>query len=240
MKKISFLPLPVLLSLFLLPGCSQANQFKSLVPISTPIANQWEQKLSPLPTTINLGITFYSQAPFGNWDMPYQEACEEASLLLAYYYVTQKSVTINQFETDLLAMINWEINYFGQYQHTTIAQTAEIAQNYLNYQNLKIIENPTTDQLKAELSQGHPIVAPFAGRYLKNPYFSGEGPIYHMLVLRGYDQSHFITNDVGTKHGENFIYPYETIIETLHNWHDSASLSPNGILNGKSLVLVLQ
>lgn len=45
----------------------------------------------PIPTSINLPNTpFYSQAPDGNRNEPYQNACEEASILLAYYYVTQK------------------------------------------------------------------------------------------------------------------------------------------------------
>ena len=84
----------------------------------------------------------------------------------------------------------------------------------------KLLDDPSVEDLKQELSQGHPIVAPFAGRQLGNPFYSGEGPLYHMMVIKGYDEEHFITNDVGTKRGESFIYPYQTIISAMHEWHD--------------------
>jgi hypothetical protein len=41
-----------------------------------------------------------------------------------------------------------------------------------------------------------------------------------MMVIRGYDEKHFITNDVGTKRGQNFIYPYNVIMSAMHEWHD--------------------
>ncbi|MFA6436560.1 MAG: hypothetical protein WCW30_05520, partial [Candidatus Gracilibacteria bacterium] len=84
------------------------------------------------------------------------------------------------------------------------------------------------------------IVAPFAGRYLGNPYFTGKGPIYHSLVIRGYDETHFITNDVGTRHGENFIYEYDVLLNALHDWHDSASYEDDGILRGAKRVMVVK
>ncbi|KKT72779.1 MAG: hypothetical protein UW70_C0100G0009, partial [Candidatus Peregrinibacteria bacterium GW2011_GWA2_44_7] len=189
---------------------------------------------------LNLGVLFYSQAPFGNWDMPYQEACEEASLLLAHYYATNQSPTIYEFEQDLLAMVDWEVETFGQYEHTTIEQTAQIAKDYLHHDTVEILDNPTVEQLKAILAEGYPIVAPFAGRYLGNPYFTGEGPVYHMLVIRGYDETHFITNDVGTRHGENFIYSYDVLMNALHDWDDTAATDPEGILEGDKRVLILK
>ncbi len=193
-----------------------------------------------LEMEINLGVPFYSQAPHGDWGMPYQEACEEASLLLAWYYVQGEWPSIDEFEADELAMVGWETEYFGQYEHTDITQTAEMASVYLGFDNWQILENPTAEDLKAELAAGNPIVAPFAGRYLGNPYFTGLGPVYHMLVIRGYDEDEFITNDVGTRHGENFVYSYDTLINALHDWDDSASYDDEGILNGGKRVLVLR
>lgn len=220
-------------------GCADLSSiregdYKSEVPI-TPST----QESGEIPSEVNLDVLFYSQAPFGNWGMPYQEACEEASLLLAYYYVTGKTVDINQFEKDLLAMVEWEKNYFGQYEHTTIEETGEMAEKHLDLKSYKILENPSVEDLKKELAQGHPIVAPFGGRYLGNPYYTGAGPVYHMLVIRGYDEKHFITNDVGTRRGENFIYTYETLMSALHDYHPSSETDPAGILQGAKKVLVL-
>jgi hypothetical protein len=35
-------------------------------------------------------------------------------------------------------------------------------EEFYNYKNYEIIDNPTVEDLKKELAQGHPIVAPFA------------------------------------------------------------------------------
>src|SRR3989338_6107342 len=40
----------------------------------------------PLPAEINLKIPFTSQAPRANWNLPYGEACEEASALMVHYF----------------------------------------------------------------------------------------------------------------------------------------------------------
>ncbi|MCR4279964.1 MAG: hypothetical protein NUV82_00890, partial [Candidatus Komeilibacteria bacterium] len=39
-----------------------------------------------LPAEYNLDVPFMSQAPHANWDLPYQEACEEASLIMVDYF----------------------------------------------------------------------------------------------------------------------------------------------------------
>lgn len=225
----------------LLPGCAllelraeiQEAQYKSDIPVGTPRTGEYLDSL-------NLDVLFYSQAPFGDWGMPYQEACEEASLLLAYYYMEDLRPTIEQFEDDLLAMIDWEVDYFGAYEHTTIEQTAEMAREYLGWGNVEVLEDPSEDDLKAILAEGYPVVAPFAGRYLGNPYFTGLGPVYHMLVIRGYDQERFITNDVGTQHGENFVYTYDVLLEALHDWDDSAAIHDEGILEGGKRILIMK
>jgi len=153
--------------------------------------------------------------------MPYQEACEEASLILAYDYIEDITMTKEEFNTELLRMIDWETLYFGDYKHTTVEQTAELLEQFYGFTNWEIIENPTVDDLKSELSAGNPIVAPFAGRLLGNPNFTGEGPYYHMLVIRGFDENYFITNDVGTRLGENYQYAYDVLMNALHDWHET-------------------
>ncbi len=225
---------------WLLAGCAlswpsgiQEAQYKSDVPVSTT-------KTADYGDELNLGVPFYSQAPQGDWGEPYQEACEEASLLLAYYYVSGLQPTMEEFEADLLAMIEWEIEYFGDYEHTTIAQTAEMASEYLDWTDWEIVEDPSVEDLKGFLNAGYPVVAPFAGRYLGNPYFTGEGPVYHNLVIRGYDSQRFITNDVGTRHGESFVYSYDVLMSALHDWDDAAVMDDEGILEGGKRVLVLK
>lgn len=176
---------------------------------------------SDLPPAINLDVTFFSQAPEGDWGMPWQEACEEASITLAYHYAAEKSLSKEQFKTDVLALVDWENQHFGGYIDTTVDQTIQMIKDYFGFQNVSELKDPTVEDLKRTLSEGHVIVAPFAGRMLKNPFYSGEGPYYHMMVLKGYDSKNFITADVGTKRGQDFIYPYATIMNALHDYNMS-------------------
>ncbi len=232
--------LTIIIGFLILVSCTpNESKFKSTVP---PLEERIVQSDKPRlagdqPLEINLDVPFFSQAPDADWGMPWQEACEEAAVLLAYYYATDQSPTKEEFKADIQKLVDWQIENYGDYEHTDIEQTAEmLRENFLSQSlitegeqalvrlqdiNLNIIKNPSIEELKQELSQGHPIIAPFAGRQLGNPFYSAEGPYYHMMVIRGYDEKHFITNDVGTKRGENFIYPYETIMSAMHEWHDT-------------------
>lgn len=210
------------------------SQFKSSVPVSKPAfeervvtektSDRTEEKVEKapavLPDSINLDVTFFPQAPDADWSLPWQEACEEASLTLAYHYFSEEPLTKEQFTKDVLGLVDWENEHFGDYRHTTVVQTAEMLEGYFGFTDYRILANPTVDSLKTELAAGHIIVAPFAGRMLGNPFYSGDGPYYHMMVIKGYDQKNFITDDVGTRRGLNFIYPYQTLLNSLHDYQD--------------------
>src|SRR5690554_5866511 len=49
-----------------------------------------------VPAEINLAVPFTSQAPTANWDMPFQEACEEAAALMVHYYLTKQTFASKQ------------------------------------------------------------------------------------------------------------------------------------------------
>jgi len=207
------------LSSLVLVACSSGRpDFKSRVPVGVPVGVRAEE----LPKQINLDVPFFAQAPEGDWSMPWQEACEEASVVLAYYYATGKDLSKEQFKKEVLALVDWQNEVYGDYEHTSMNQTLEILKaNYeLEVGSYELLEDPTINDLKRELAQGNVIIAPFAGRQLGNPFYSGEGPYYHVMLLKGYDEKHFIANDVGTKRGENFNYSYETIMSAMHDWDD--------------------
>lgn len=190
---------------------------KEGLAVGIPKGLEIEEETS-LPTQINLDIPFFAQAPDGDWSLPWQEACEEASITLAHYFFRDEELTKEKFKEEVLELVEWQKKNYGQYIDTDIEETAEMLKEYFAHFTFEIIDDPTVDQMKAELAQGHPIVAPFAGRKLKNPFFSGQGPYYHMLVIKGYDDKHFITNDVGTRRGQDFMYTYETVMEAMTDW----------------------
>ncbi|MFH0821035.1 MAG: C39 family peptidase [Candidatus Peregrinibacteria bacterium] len=213
MKKILILSFCLILT-----ACTPNEAaFKSRVPVSQPSV---PVTADALPESVNLSVPFYPQAPDADWSLPWQEACEEASVVLAYYGATGQSITRDEFREELLKIIDWEMKNLGHYEHTNAVETARILKDYYGYTNFEILENPSIDDLKDRLAQGRLIIAPFAGRELGNPFYSGIGPLYHMMVIRGYDDEHFITNDVGTKRGANFVYPYKRLLNAMHEWHD--------------------
>lgn len=178
---------------------------------------EWDEDVV-LPVAVNLEIPFFVQAPDGNRSLPWKEACEESSLILARHYLAGKELSKTDFKEDILGMVAIQEEIFGNYIDTSIEQTQQIYEAmYPSFGSTKILQDPTIEELKVELAQWHPIVAPFAGKELGNRYFSNGGPRYHMMVIRGYDDAHFYTNDVWTRRWENFPYTYDLIMWALHD-----------------------
>lgn len=189
---------------------------------------------SPLPAKFLLPVPFYSQAPLSKWDVFHEEMCEEASILNAGLFLENKTLAKNQFETELHKIQNIEKDNVGEWKSTTVAQTKKWADVYFGGTlNIKIIDNPTIEDIETEIAAGHPVVVPLAGRDIGNPNFTPPGPVYHMLVIKGYDTNNFITNDVGTRKGDSYVYKKNTIMQNMHDWN------PQDIRLGARKVLVL-
>ena len=172
-----------------------------------------------LPSTFQIPVPFMSQAPHANWDDPYQEACEEASLLMVHRFLQgdkDGAIPPDDADRDLLALIRWEENH-GYGQDVTLTELGDIAKNYYGFAPV-IEDTVTVERIKELLVSGYPVIVPAAGRDLSNPYFSGEGPWYHMLVITGYDRNEFIVNDPGTRRGEGYKYAYDVLIAAIHDW----------------------
>jgi uncharacterized protein YvpB len=188
-----------------------------------------------LPPKILIEVPFMVQAPLGNWDMPYQEACEEASLIMVHHYLDGTSVTPSQADAEILDIVAWENEEFNYSADVTIEELKKIAEDYYDHR-AQLFYDPTIEDMKRLLAAGHPIVVPLAGRELGNPYYSGEGPWYHMLVVTGYDGASFITNDVGTKRGHNYKYPQQRFHDAIHNWTGVKE----DITQGRKVILVVE
>lgn len=184
----------------------------------------------PLPEELNLTIPFYAQAPKGDWSMPWQEACEEASSLLVANIYGKKNWTRDDFASEILKLVNWEKERFGDYKHTDVEQTVKIFSDYLQLKTV-VHTNPTFGDIQKILNKGHFIVAPFAGKRLHNPNFQNGGPNYHMLVIKGYTKSgKIVTADVGTRKGENFVYDWATIEDALHDYAEPIEMGTPRII----------
>jgi hypothetical protein len=169
-----------------------------------------------LPEEVAWPVVFASQAPLGDWALPYQEACEEASLILVSKYFNGETLTPEIMDYEILKLIKWEEARPNYATDMNAEEVAEIAREYFNLK-VNVVTEVTVDRIKRELAAGHLIVAPFAGRMLGNPNFKGAGPLYHMLVIRGYDENNFFTNDVGTRKGDNYKYNQQVLLNAIHD-----------------------
>ena len=91
------------------------------------------------------------------------------------------------------------------------------------------------DTIKQALTDKRLVVFPAQGQKLGNPNFTPPGPIYHMLVITGYDATNFITNDPGTRRGLNYKYTYDTLYEAAGSWsHEDYNVD----LTNKQIIIV--
>lgn len=171
-----------------------------------------------IPDTYNIeNMDFFSQAPYGNRNQPYQDACEEASLLIWQYYLNNTSKTKAEYNKDLLAMVDLEMKMLWYFESTTIMEMKQIINTRDKSIKAKIIEHPTIRDLEREISQNNVVVAPFYWKGLNNPHYALWGPNYHFLVIKGYDKDNFITHDVWTLRWANRHYTKKIIMDNLHD-----------------------
>ena len=208
---------------------SQATPKISVAPSKLPVASP------QLPSEVNLDIPFTSQAPNQNWVLPYKEFCEEASVLMVMSYVNRQLIgDANQASEQMLAIMAFEESRFGFYQDTDAEETAVIIKEFYNYAKVKVLYNPKIEDIKKALAEGKAVIMPAAGRMLGNPYFQVPGPLYHMIVIKGYTKTgNFITNDPGTRHGANFIYEPDVIMNANHDWNGG------DVDNGRKVIIIV-
>lgn len=173
-----------------------------------------------LPEQVNLAVPFLSQAPKQNWAMPYQEACEEASLLMVDAFYRGKTTAFTPSEGDrvILDLVAFE-EARGKTPDLTAAEVAEIAAAKWGY-DVVVTSTVTPELVKRALANGYPVILPADGKRLENPNFRNGGPPYHMLVIKGYvNNRHWITNDPGTRLGADFVYRYAHLLTVARDWN---------------------
>ena len=214
---------PTLFLIALLVGCSK-EQPPQLEPSSEAQIDFMEEQIEEqgtiakvsLPRKAYIEVPFASQAPEGNWDNPYQEACEEASVIMVDYFLRRSDIDTAQANREILQLTNWE-EAKGYKYDVNLDELAQIVRDYYGY-NARISDDVTVEAIQHEIAKGNPVILPAAGRKLKNPYFSGQGPWYHMLVVTGYNTRYFFTNDPGTKRGEDYKYTHKTLLDAIHDF----------------------
>ncbi len=221
--------LPFLACMLVLSACAETRAIPSasahrsdVVPIIAEISSESStSSISSIPLSIapaaQLDVSFTSQAPFKNWDEPYQNACEEASLLTVIHYLENIPFTQELADHEILDLTS-RTAQMGYGPSITMEQLADITRALYPQYEPVVSTDVSIESIKRLIASGKPVIIPTAGRILANPYYSGEGPWYHMLVVTGYDGTNFYTNDVGTGHGERYPFTEETLLNAIHDW----------------------
>jgi len=180
-----------------------------------------------IPSTVHgmvlLRVPFTPQAPHANWSQPWQDACEEATIhMIDRYYrdgAIGGSIDPDSAAAEILQIIRIKEGLYGPSLDESTEVIVGVINNYLRWEAYTA-HNPTIEMLKGEIDAGRPVIVPASGRELDNPFFRGEGPNYHTVVLVGHDDAEetFITHEPGTSRGRNLRYSYTTIMDAMHDF----------------------
>ncbi len=205
-------------------------------PPASPPGDEGPAPAAPpaLPGSYNLDVPWMVQAPFADWTGSYEDACEEASALMVHYYYTkQRFETQDEMKEELDKAFVWEDRRFGYDLDTTAEETAVMLREYFGWDRVELVEDPTAEQIKRHIAAGRPVIVPAYGKALLNPNFRNGGPDYHMLVIKGYTATDFVTNDPGTRRGADYLYPVARLMDAIHDWNGG------DVLGGRRVMIVV-
>ncbi|MDD5251562.1 MAG: C39 family peptidase [Patescibacteria group bacterium] len=196
-----------------------------------PAANQ----IAPtLPKEINIKVPMVYQAPFSVWDALHEDACEEAAfLMLKWFRDGRTSVTRDEMETGIQQLVAYE-NGIDYGLSIDADQAVTVMKNDLGLTTARILPVSNIEDVKRELAAGRPVILPAAGKELHNPNFRNGGPLYHMLVAKGYTANgKIITNDPGTRLGKDYLYADNVLFDAIHDWNGG------DVANGRKVMIVV-
>lgn len=206
------------------------------------------QTVFAAPKTILLKVPFTAQAPQGDWkDERQQDACEEAAALMAISWIKSGSqqnkpeivLSQKQWRDKIVGLSDWELKKYGEYRDLSLNAIRDwIFKDYFSYKLVVIKNVNSAADIIKELEQGNLVLVPMNGRALKNPNFASPGPERHMILIKGYDYGtkQFITNDPGTRRGENYRYSAAIIFKAIRTYKTGNKL-PFGKLMKEMLIV---
>lgn len=186
---------------------------------------------------LNLPIPFTPQAPTANWDLLHNEACEEAAAIMANaYLVGDRNAVIPtaRVEKEIGGLTAWQDKNFGYHLNATAKETALMIEDFYGLR-AEVFDNYTLEDIKNRLDSRQVVIIPINGQIIGNPNYQHPGPIYHMLVIRGYTSTGLITNDSGTRRGQNYPYAFKTLFNAGVDWDHKADT----IDQSKKLMIVV-
>jgi len=177
--------------------------------------------ITPTPSTVILQVPFSTQAPNNNWSR--NEDCEETSITMANAFLTgttEDKIPVDAAQQSIDNLKSWEQKNLGYNANTGSGATTKMAEGAFN---LKVnqIQNFTEADLKTALENKTPILLPIDAQILGNTQYANGGPLYHMIVIRGFKGDTFIVNDPGTDNGDGNEYPFSVLQKASADWSNT-------------------
>ena len=171
-----------------------------------------------LKSEVEIDVPFYVQSPFAKWDDLHNEACEEASLIMAESWIQGEVLNQEDLNQRILDSVAWQEENWNGHFDLNVQNVVELANQYFGIERIYYTSLNSVNDVKKELNEGNLVIVPTAGRLLGNSHYRGLGPAYHMLVVVGYNKKEIITNDPGTRNGESFFYFNDVFFNAIHDW----------------------
>ena len=203
-----------------LPGFTDRPSESTSLPTPAPTSSR---SISPKDESLLLiQVPFTSQAPFGEWsDDRFQDGCEEASVMMAAYWLRGKSITPDKAREEIIAISKYETDIYGDYHDTSAQDTADrILKGYYGHSKYVVKYDFEAQDIINVLEEGKIAILPMNGQILGNPNYTAPGPDRHMLVVIGYDPDlkQFITNDPGTRLGKSYRYSVNKFMSSIRDY----------------------
>lgn len=222
-------------------GITNADLEKIVVGNIDNIENENKEFVALEKTIFIADVPFVPQAPFGDWaDVRQEDGCEEISAIMAVHWARGQGLTRQEALDELIAITVYEEENYGNYNDTSAYDTSKrIFREYFKYNNIEYQEDINKKDIIKALEAGNVIVVPIDGTIIGNPYYTQPGPPRHMLVIKGYDSNRdvFITNDPGTRRGENYEYKTDKIFSAIRDYPTGVHNDPGDIYR-KVIIIV--
>ncbi|KKT13629.1 MAG: hypothetical protein UV95_C0001G0166 [Candidatus Falkowbacteria bacterium GW2011_GWF2_43_32] len=175
---------------------------------------------SSFPANLSAAVPFTAQAPLAEWqDQRQEDGCEEATALMALAWVRgETGFDRYEWRARILKLSDWEKATYGEDRDVALFDMLVwIFGDYFSHGNVALKPIRETAEMIGELDKGHLVLVPLNGQALGNPYFTPPGPERHMILIKGYDYetAEFITNDPGTRRGEDYRYSADVLFRAI-------------------------
>jgi len=187
-------------------------------------------------------VPFTAQAPLAEWSDPrQQDGCEETSVIMAMYWVKEEALSPNKAKEEILKISHWQEDNHQIYADTSARDTADwLIKEYFKHPLVEVKYDIRVADIINELKKGNLVLVPAQGQRLLNPNFTPPGPERHMVLVRGYDPNtaEFITNDPGTRRGEEYRYPADVLFNAIEDYPTGNHLPSTEIK--KAMIVVVK